>query len=66
MSVLLFERRLIMDLGWVLLGFFGVVLVLAFLHILGRMASERERLARRKRSHMVSLSGDTVTYVGHS
>ena len=65
MSVVLFERRLIMDMGWVLLGFFGVVLVLAFLHILSRMASERERLARRRRSRIVSLSGDTITYAGH-
>ena len=55
-----------MDFGWILLGFFGLVLVVAFLHVVSRMASEREMLARRKRSGMVSLSGDTITYAGHS
>ena len=55
-----------MDFGWVLLCFFGLVLVLALLHVVSRMASERETLSRRKRARGVSLSGDTITYAGHS
>ena len=55
-----------MDFGWVFLGFIGLVLVVALLHVRSRMASERETLARRKRSRMVALSGDTITYAGHS
>jgi hypothetical protein len=55
-----------MDFGWVLLSFIGVVLVIAFLHVASRMASERETLNRRKRARGVSLSGDTITYAGHS
>jgi hypothetical protein len=55
-----------MDFGWIVLGFFGLVLVVAFLHVASRMASERELVARRKRSRTVSLSGDTITYAGHS
>jgi hypothetical protein len=66
MSVVDFERRLFMDFGWVLLGFFGLVVVFALLHVVSRMASERETLARRKQAHGVSLSGDTITYAGHS
>ena len=55
-----------MEFGWMVLGFFGVVLVVAFLHIVSKMASERESAARRKRASMPSLSGDTITYAGHS
>ena len=55
-----------MDFGLVLLSFIGIVLVIAFLHVVGRMASERESLGRRKRARGVSLSGDTITYAGHS
>jgi len=55
-----------MDFGWILLGFIGVVLVFAFLHVVSEMASEREALARRKQARMPSLSGDTITYAGHS
>jgi hypothetical protein len=54
-----------MDFGWVFLGFIGFVLVLAFLHIVSRMASERDSLSRRKRAQGVELSGDTITYAGH-
>ena len=55
-----------MDFGWILLAFVGVVLVIAFLHVVSRMASEREFSGRRKRASGVSLSGDTITYAGHS
>ena len=55
-----------MDFGLVFLGFVGVVLVFAFLHILSKMASEREAAARRKRDSIRPFSGDTITYAGHS
>ena len=55
-----------MEFVWIVLGFVGLVLVFAFLHVASRMASERENLARRKQSHGVPLSGDTITYAGHS
>lgn len=61
-----------MDLGFVLLGLIGLAIVLAFMHILGRMASERDAAARRKGaqrrklSRIVAFSDDTVTHLGHS
>jgi hypothetical protein len=55
-----------MDLGLVLLGFVGVVLAVALVHVVGRMASEREAAARRKRNEVQPLAGDTITYAGHS
>jgi hypothetical protein len=55
-----------MELGLIVLGFVGVVIVIAFLHVLTRMASERETAARRKQARGPSLSGDTITYAGHS
>ena len=55
-----------MDLGILLLGFVGVVLVLAFLHVLSKMASERDSAARRKKASVQPFSGDTITYAGHS
>lgn len=55
-----------MDFGWVLLGFIGIVIILAFLHVVTRMASERESRPPRKRAGVSSLSGDTVTYAGHN
>ena len=54
-----------MNFEWVLLGFIGIVLVFAFLHVVTRMASERESMGRRKEAH-APLSGDTITYAGHS
>lgn len=54
-----------MEFGWVLLGFVAVVLVFAFLHVLSKMAIERESAARRKRLG-APLTGDTITYAGHS
>jgi hypothetical protein len=55
-----------MDFGLVLLCFIGIVLVFTFVHVLTRMASERESLCRRKRARGSPLSGDTTTYAGHS
>lgn len=55
-----------MNLALVLLGVVGAVLVVALVHVVGRMASEREAAARRKRNAAAPLSGDTITYAGHS
>lgn len=55
-----------MEFGMIVLGFVGVVLVFAFLHVVGKMASERESTARRKRASTPSFSGDTSTYAGYS
>jgi hypothetical protein len=55
-----------MDWGLLILGFVGVVLALAFLHVLSKMASERESAARRKQVSTQPFSGDTITYAGHS
>ena len=55
-----------LNFGLIVLGFVGVVLVVAFLHVLGKMASEREAAARRKLASTPTLSGDTITYAGHS
>ena len=56
-----------MEFGIVLLGFVGVVLVFAFIHVLSKMASEREAAARRKQQNSVQpFTGDTITYAGHS
>ena len=56
-----------MDVGIVLLGFVGVALVFAFIHVVSKMASEREAAARRKRQNAIKpFSGDTITYAGHS
>ena len=59
-----------MDLGFILLGLVGLALVLAFMHVLNQMASERDRAARRNRKRsekpIVPFSDDTVTHLGHS
>ena len=56
-----------MDFGIVVLGFVGVAIVFAFIHVVSKMASEREAAARRKRENAIQpLSGDTITYAGHS
>jgi hypothetical protein len=55
-----------MDLGIVLLGFVGVVLVFVFMHVGSKMASERESATRRKQTTVQPFSGDTITYAGHS
>lgn len=54
-----------MSFGWVLLGFIGIVILFALMHVVTRMAIEREALARRKRARTSSLSADTITYAGH-
>jgi len=54
-----------MDFGWILLGFVGIMVVFTFLHVVTRMASERESIGRRRRASMSSLSADTATYGGH-
>ena len=61
-----------MDFGIVLLGLAGLAIVLALMHVLGRMASERESSEhrkdsrRRKPQRTVPLSDDTITHMGHS
>lgn len=55
-----------MNPGLILLAIVGIVLVVALVHVVGRMASEREAAARRKRSAAAPLTGDTITYAGHS
>ena len=55
-----------MDIGLILLGLVGLALVLACVHVLTRMARERESAVRRKQSAIHPFSGDTTTYAGHS
>jgi hypothetical protein len=56
-----------MDFRWVLLGFIVLVIVFAFLHVVTRMASERESVGRRQSSRESSAySSDTITYAGHT
>ena len=55
-----------MDLGIILLGLVGLGIVLAFIHVMGKMASEREAAARRKQNGLLPFAGDTITHSGHS
>jgi hypothetical protein len=61
-----------MDFGIVLLGLAGLAIVLALMHVLSKMASERESTgrrkdgARRKQQRIVPFSDDTITHLGHS
>lgn len=61
-----------MDLGIIVLGLVGLVVVLALAHVVTRMASERESAARRKygtqrkQTHVTPFSNDTITHLGHS
>jgi hypothetical protein len=61
-----------MNLGITLLGIVGLVIVLALIHVVTKMASERESAERRKdaardtQKSIVPLTGDTVTHLGHS
>ena len=55
-----------MAFGWLILGVVGVVLVFALLHIVSKMAREREAARRRKQAAMGALAQDTITYAGHS
>ena len=55
-----------MDFGLVLLGVVGIVLLFAVLHVVSKMATERETAARRKQNSIQPFTGDTITYMGHS
>ena len=55
-----------MNFGLVLLGLVGIVLLFAILHVVSKMASERETVARRKQNSIQPFTGDTVTHMGHS
>lgn len=55
-----------MDLGFVMLGLVGLAIVLAFMHFMGKVASERKSAARRKQKRIVPFTGDTITHLGHS
>ncbi len=61
-----------MNTGFILLGLVGLAIVLALMHVVTKMAIEREsarrrkNAARRKQERVVPLSGDTVTHLGHS
>ena len=61
-----------MNLAIVLLSLVGVALVMALMHVVSKMASEREVAGRRrdaarcKAERIVPLSNDTVTHLGHS
>ena len=55
-----------MDFGLVLLSLVGLAIVLAFIRVLSKMASERESAARRKQVDSLPSTGDTITYSGHS
>jgi hypothetical protein len=41
-----------MDFGWIVLGLLGLMIVLAFLHVVGQMASERECSRPRKQTRI--------------
>ncbi len=61
-----------MNLSIILLGIVGLVIVLALMHVVTKMASERESAGRRKdaarekQKRIVPLTSDTVTHLGHS
>jgi hypothetical protein len=61
-----------MNLGIILLGIVGLVIVLALVHVVTKMSSERESAGRRrdaarhKPERIVTLTGDTVKHLGHS
>jgi hypothetical protein len=61
-----------MNLSIILLGIVGLIIVLALMHVVTRMASERESAGRRKdaardkQQRIVPLTSDTVTHLGHS
>lgn len=61
-----------MDFGLALLGVVGLAIVLAVVHVIGKMARERESAAgrggarQRKEQRIVPLTDDTVTHLGHS
>jgi hypothetical protein len=55
-----------MNLGSILLSLVALAIVLALIHVMTKMDSERESATRRKRIRVHPLSGDTVTHLGRS
>ena len=61
-----------MNLSIILLAIVGLIIVLALMHVVTKMASERESAVRRKdaardkQQRIVPLTSDTVTHLGHS
>jgi len=55
-----------MHVAWILIGFIGIVFVFTFMHVLTRMASERESFGRRRRARSSPLVSDTTNHTGHS
>ena len=55
-----------MDLGWIVLGLVGLMIVLAFLHVMGRMASEREYSRRQEQMRITASCDDSIAHLGHS
>ena len=56
-----------MPFGWVILGAVGVVLVVALLLVVSKMARQRDAARRRRQAAMRPLNEDTtITYTGHS
>ena len=55
-----------MGLGLLLLILVGLALAVAFIHVVSKMASEREIAARRMRNGIRPFSDNTSTHFGHS
>ena len=55
-----------MGLGFILLLLIGVVILVAFTHVLEQLANERESGTRRKQKRIRRASEDTITYSGNS
>ena len=55
-----------MDVGWIVLGIVGVVLVLGFLHVMGQVVSERKYSKRRQQTQAAPYSDDSISHLGHS
>jgi hypothetical protein len=61
-----------MNLGIILLGLIGLVIVLALMYVVTRIAREREAAGRRKdavaddQQRISPLSSDSVSHLGHS
>ena len=55
-----------MDLGWIVLGLVGLMIVLAFLYVMGRMARERECSRRQEQTRIAASCDDGIAHFGHS
>jgi len=55
-----------MNLGLILLGVVGVVLLFIILYVVSKVAGKRETAARRKQNSIQPFTGDTITHMGHS